>query len=101
LCVGLPARVLRVTGPEAVVDLGTGMAKKVNLAAPEIIRRGDYVLLYANVVVSKIDRSSAVESLQTLREMAMQAARDEGTCLDDVARHFDTRIKALSKRTHS
>jgi hydrogenase assembly chaperone HypC/HupF len=101
MCVGLPARVLRVKGPEALVDLGEGTARKVNLAAPEIIRRGDYVLLYANVAISKIDRSSAVESLQTQREMAMQVARDEGTCLDDVARHFDTRIKGLSKRTQS
>ncbi len=99
MCTGLPARVLSVARLEAQVDVGDGRARRASVAAPEVVRRGDYVLLYANLVVRKIDRRSALEILQDMKEMAIQAAGDGGGTPEEVSSRFDRRMKGLSGRT--
>lgn len=99
MCVGLPARVMRVSGLDALVDAGDGRVRKVGLAAPEAVRRGDYVLLYANLIVNKIDRPSALESVQMMKEMAIRAAEEEGLSTEEASRPFDQRLEGLSART--
>ncbi len=99
MCTGLPARVLSVTGSEARVDSGDGRARIAGIAAPEAVRSGDYVLLYADLIVRKIDRRSALEILQDMKEMAVRAAGDDGESPGEVSARFDTRLKGLSGRT--
>lgn len=99
MCVGFPARVMRVSGLDAYADAGDGRVRKVGLATPEAVRRGDYVLLYANLIVNKIDRRSALESVQMMKEMAIRAAEEEGLNMEEASRPFDQRLKGLSART--
>jgi hydrogenase expression/formation protein HypC len=96
MCTGVPARVLHVAGLEASVDTGNGMARKAVVAAPEALHRGDYVLLYANLIVSRIDRRSALESLRMMKEMAVSTAREDGLSLTEVSRPFDVRLRGLT-----
>lgn len=98
MCIGIPARVLRVEGQEACVDRGDGLVKRAGLVAPEKVRKGDYVLLYANVIVNKIDRRSALETLETMKEMATHAAKEEGMDTREVSRAYDRRMEALARR---
>ena len=96
MCTGLPARVLRVAGLEADVDAGDGRKKRVGLAAPERIRKGDYVLLYAGTIVSKIDRRSALESLQYMKQMAIASAEEDGLDVGETERVFVERSRRLA-----
>lgn len=96
MCTGLPARVLRVAGPEADVDAGDGRKRRASLAAPERVRKGDYVLLYADTIVSKIDRRSALESLQYTKQMAVGAAAEDGLDVSETERMFEKRYRRLT-----
>lgn len=96
MCVGIPARVLRVVGLEAEVDAGDGRTRRAFLAAPEDIREGDFVLLYANTVMSKIDRQSALESFRYMKEMAVRAAEEDGADPDETEQIFEKRIRAVT-----
>ena len=98
MCVGFPARVLSVSDTEAYVDAGDGQKRKASLAAPEAIRRGDYVLMYANLIVNKIDRTSALETVRTMRDLAIGTAEEEGLSTEEASRPFDERLRGLSSR---
>lgn len=95
LCFALPARVLRVAGPQAEVDTGYGQIRKVMLAVIEPIRKGDYVLLYAGTALEKIDRETALESLQSMKQLAMGAAGN-GREERETKKIFDERFRRLS-----
>lgn len=96
MCTGLPARVLRVAGLEADVDTGDGQKRRASLAAPERVHKGDYVLLYADIIVSKIDRRSALESLQYMKQMAVGAAEEDGLDVGETERMFEKRFRRLT-----
>ena len=101
MCIGVPARVLRIVDLEADVDTGDGRTRRALLAAPEDIRRGDYVLLYANVVMSKIDRQSAIESLGYMKEMAARVAEEDGLDPAKTELAFERRLQGLAGRARS
>jgi len=101
MCIGIPARVLRIVDLEADVDTGDGRRRRALLAAPEAIRRGDYVLLYANMVMSKIDRQSALESLGYMKEMAARVAEEDGLDPDKTELVFERRLRRLAGKARS
>ncbi len=96
MCVGIPARVVRVADQGAYVDAGDGRLRKADLAAPERIRMGDYVLLYGDLIVRRTDRRSALESLSMLREMAMRSAEEDGRDPVEARRPIGERNRGLS-----
>jgi hydrogenase assembly chaperone HypC/HupF len=96
LCIALPARVLRVAGLEADVDTGEGRKRTVVLAVPERIRKGDYVLLYGGTVINKIDRRSALEALQYMKQMAVGTAEEDGLDAEETERTFEERFRRLT-----
>ncbi len=77
MCIGRPARVLHVTKGEADVELSDGRTRRAAIASAGIIRRGDYVLLYADLITEKIDRRSALETLRYMKAMARIAADED------------------------
>ena len=95
MCFALPARVLRVAGLEAEVDTGYGKIRKIVLGITEPVRRGDYVLLYAGTALEKIDRETALESLQSMRLLAMASA-EKGREDRATKKIFDERYRRLS-----
>ncbi len=96
MCVGVPAVVVRIDDDEAYVDAGDGRLRKAGLAAPERVRRGDYILLYGDLIVAKTDRRSALESLRMQREMAMRSAEEDGRDPVEARQPIDLRIRRLS-----
>lgn len=96
MCTGLPARVVQVVGPEAEVDTGEGRTRRAYLAASETIRKGDYVLLYANLVVRKIGRREALETLGYLGQMGARAAEEEGIDAHETGRLLEQRVERLA-----
>jgi len=57
MCWGVPAKVLKVEGFKAYVDFGGGV-KREALVAVSDLKDGDYVIVHAGIVISKVPRGS-------------------------------------------
>lgn len=88
MCWGVPARVLRVDGFTAIVDFGGGVEREV-LVATSNVRSGDYVLVHAGIIVSKIRRDEVAKVLDAYKEMAVQMAIEEGLKREDAEKYYD------------
>ncbi|MEM1664356.1 MAG: HypC/HybG/HupF family hydrogenase formation chaperone [Zestosphaera sp.] len=76
MCLGVPAKILRkwVEGAMtyAEVDLG-GITKEVIITTDEEIREGDYVIVHAGIVISKISENELEETLRLYRELSLES----------------------------
>lgn len=77
MCLGVPAKVLkkRVAGAltYAEVDLG-GVVQEVIVATDEDVREGDYVIVHAGIVISKINENELEETLRLYKEVGLWPA---------------------------
>jgi len=76
VCLGIPARIVNVKGDRAVVDFG-GVTREVDTSLIEV-SPGDYVIVHAGIVISKLDREEAEETLKLLEEIVEAIAGREG-----------------------
>ena len=74
MCYAIPAKILSIKGDIAIVDYG-GVKKKVNISLMESIKIGDYILIHAGFAIERLDKQSAEESLQIIREMLSYSER--------------------------
>ena len=68
MCVGLPARIMKVNNGMAVVD-ASGAQKEISAQLLEDLEPGDYVMVHAGIAIAKIgsdDLSEADELLDAL-----------------------------------
>ena len=96
MCIGLPARVLRVVDDSAEVDTGDGRVRSACIATPESVHKGDYVLLYAKLKTQKIDRGSALETVRYMGEMAAAASEEDGMDAKGVRGTYERRARRLA-----
>ena len=70
MCLGIPAKVVKVdhSGQGKVDYLGTKV--KTNFALLEDVKKGDWVIVHAGFAISKLDEQDAKETLDLLREYA-------------------------------
>jgi hydrogenase expression/formation protein HypC len=70
LCLAVPARVLKVEGDHAEVDIG-GIKREASIAllSGEEVAVGDYILIHTGYAISKVSREEAAEILATWREV--------------------------------
>jgi hydrogenase expression/formation protein HypC len=76
MCLGVPGRVIDVDGDTAGVmrmgrvDFG-GIVKVVSLAyVPEVVP-GEYVIVHVGFAIARLDEESALETLQTFRDLGL------------------------------
>jgi len=67
MCLGVPGKVVELTGETAKVSIG-GVMYDAALAIADDIEIGDYVLMHAGFVLEKISAAEADETLETIRE---------------------------------
>jgi len=68
MCIGLPCRVVELSGDEAVVELG-GTRKTVFLDLVDGIEAGDYVIVHAGYAISKVDEEEARKTLELVKSI--------------------------------
>jgi len=73
MCLGVPAKVVRIEGQEATVAIGT-VEYQSSLLLMEEVKVGDYVLLHAGFIIEKID---PVEAEETMRLFDQVSKMDE------------------------
>ena len=68
MCVAVPARILSISGENALVDLqGNSLTICISLVPQAKI--GDYVLIHAGFAIHTIDREEALETLALWEEL--------------------------------
>ncbi len=65
MCVGLPARVMKIDGGRAVVD-ASGAQKEISSELLSDLEPGDYVMVHAGIAIAKIGSDDMSESDQIL-----------------------------------
>jgi len=68
MCLSIPAKVEKIDGNEAIVNL-SGNRLKVALDLLDDVREGDYVLVHAGYAIQKIDEVEAEETLRLIKEL--------------------------------
>jgi hydrogenase expression/formation protein HypC len=72
MCLGIPARVVSVRGTEAILDLRGREVVADASAVP--VTPGDYVLTYSGLVVQRLSREEAEETLRLLDQVEGSAS---------------------------
>ncbi|GBC70756.1 hypothetical protein HRbin02_00526 [Candidatus Calditenuaceae archaeon HR02] len=76
MCLGVYGKVVRVEEELAVVDFGGGLTKDA-LVGVEEIREGDYVVVHAGTIVSRLSDEEFMEVFRYVEEAAKQLAQIE------------------------
>jgi len=69
MCLAIPARILRIEGNLAIVDMA-GVKREADIRMVSNVRVGEYVLIHAGFAIEKIEEKDAEETLRLFREMA-------------------------------
>ncbi|MEE8886042.1 MAG: HypC/HybG/HupF family hydrogenase formation chaperone [Eubacteriales bacterium] len=68
MCVGLPAKVVRMKDGMAVVD-ATGAKREVSTALLTDVNPGDYVMVHAGMAIAKITSDDASETNKIMEDL--------------------------------
>lgn len=68
MCVGLSAKVVRISDGTAVVDAG-GAKREVSSELLEDLEPGDYVMVHAGIAIAKITDEDEQESRKVMEEL--------------------------------
>lgn len=68
MCLAIPARVVKVDGKYAEVDI-YGNRRRIGIALVPGVEAGDYVLVHAGYALHKVDEAEALETLRLLAEI--------------------------------
>jgi len=63
VCLGVPARVIKINGDIATVDYG-GIMKDVDAFLVPNLKVGDYVIVHAGAIIAKINEKEAMEMMK-------------------------------------
>jgi len=69
MCLAIPARILRIEGNLALVDMA-GVKREADIRMVSNARVGEYILIHAGFAIEKIAKKDAQETLRLFREIA-------------------------------
>lgn len=68
MCVGLPAKVVRIKEGVALID-ASGAKRKVSAELIDELEPGDYVMVHAGIAISKITNDDKSETDKIMEEL--------------------------------
>ncbi len=80
MCLSIPSRVIKIDKETNVATIDTmGVQRKasLDLMAEDEVKIGDYVLLHIGFIMNKIDKESALASIQTYKEIIEKMDEEE------------------------
>ena len=72
MCLAIPARIIRIEGKEAEVEIG-GITRRISLWLTPEAKVGDYALVHTGYAINIIDEADAEETLKLFQEIAESA----------------------------
>lgn len=76
MCLGIPMKVVEVHGDKGIVEIG-GVNREASFQLLENVKVGEYVLVHAGYAINKINEEEAQETLDLLREIAIEMEKDD------------------------
>lgn len=76
MCLGVPAKVIETRDITAIVDFG-GVRREVSILLEPDVKVGDYVIVHAGAIISKINRDEALEMVKIWKEFYPSILGDE------------------------
>ncbi|MDI6736546.1 MAG: HypC/HybG/HupF family hydrogenase formation chaperone [bacterium] len=70
MCLGIPAKIVKINGSIADVEIG-GIERKASLDLLKEAKVDDYVILHAGFAIQKLDEEEAKETLRLLEEIGI------------------------------
>jgi hydrogenase expression/formation protein HypC len=67
MCLAIPSKIVDIDSNIATIDV-EGVRRQASLMLVEDAKVGDYVIVHAGFAIQRLDETSALESLQLLRE---------------------------------
>jgi len=68
MCLAIPSRIVSIENDTAIIDVG-GIRREVSLFLLDNVNVGDYVIVHAGFALHVLDETTAVETLQELRNV--------------------------------
>lgn len=68
MCLALPMRIVKIDGPQAVVE-AAGVRLKARLEVLPEAAVGDYVLVHAGLAIARVDPQAAADTLALIRKL--------------------------------
>jgi hydrogenase expression/formation protein HypC len=68
MCLAIPAKITRIDGTDAEVEIG-GIGRRASLMLTPEAQVGDYVLLHAGYAINVVDQKEAEETLAIFAEI--------------------------------
>jgi len=69
MCLAIPAKITKIDGTDAEVEIG-GIGRKASLMLTPEAQVGDYVLLHAGYAINIVDQKEAKETLAIFAEIS-------------------------------
>jgi len=82
MCLSIPSKVKKIDKEKnvAIVDtLGVEREASLDLMSEDEVEVGDYVLLHIGFIMNKIDKKSAMESIETYKEILAKMDQEAET----------------------
>jgi hydrogenase expression/formation protein HypC len=77
MCIGIPAKVIEISGTSGKVDYQGVQRETSFLMLPEV-KVGDYVILHAGFAIKKLSAEDAEETLRLIEEMVRAEKEADG-----------------------
>ncbi|MBL7137469.1 MAG: HypC/HybG/HupF family hydrogenase formation chaperone [Bacteroidales bacterium] len=68
MCLGIPAKVIRVENDRALVSIGE-IEYEANIGLLEEVKPGDYIILHTGFGIEKVNEAEAAETMRLIREI--------------------------------
>ncbi|MBR9676697.1 HypC/HybG/HupF family hydrogenase formation chaperone [Candidatus Woesearchaeota archaeon] len=68
MCLAIPGKIIKIEGENATIDYEVEQRTASTQLMPEI-KIGDYVICQAGFIMKKIDETTALESINTAKQM--------------------------------
>ena len=68
MCIGIPAKVIEISGTSGKVDY-EGVERETSFLMLPEAKVGDYVILHAGFAIKRLDAEDAKETLRIIQEM--------------------------------
>lgn len=68
MCLGLPAKVVRIDGDNALVEM-MGVTNKISIELLENVKIDDFVLVHAGCAIQIVDKEEAMKTIDIFNEI--------------------------------
>jgi len=76
MCLAIPAKVIKIEGSTATVELSE-ITTQADISLLEEVRVGDYLIIHTGMAIEVMNEEEAQETLKILRELAQTLNREE------------------------